>query len=365
MKAVVLAGGVGKRLKPLTERRPKPLIPIAGKPCIDYVIRSLVNADFKEIIVTTGYMSDYLIKRIGDGSQYNASILYSFEEAPAGTAGAVKKVANFLDDTFVVASGDVLADVNIKSLYEYHKKSGAIATIALTEVENPLGFGIVGLDENDRIIKFKEKPKKEEIFSNLINAGIYILEPEILEHIPENEMFDFSKQVFPILLEKNIPIYGKKIEGIWVDIGNPRDLLKASIEEVRREGEELDIPNVKTKGKLIIGKGAVIEKGAKIFGPSYIGNDAYISKRTIVERSCVYGNVFVDRSATIKNSIILEDCKIGWKSEIRDSVIAKNCNIEEDVKILSSIVGDDMTIKIHSRLKDANVTPPSNNLSAG
>src|SRR5947207_4409256 len=159
MKAVVLAGGEGSRLKPLTYKRPKPLMPVAGRPCIDYVLRSLAGSGFHEIIVTTAYMSDALIKSIGDGLDYNASILYSFEENPAGTAGAVRRVGNFFDDTFVVSMGDILCDVDFKALYDFHKRKGAAVTIALTEVSDPTQYGVVGLDGNGRIAKFKEKPK--------------------------------------------------------------------------------------------------------------------------------------------------------------------------------------------------------------
>ncbi|HVG37533.1 MAG TPA: nucleotidyltransferase family protein, partial [Thermoplasmata archaeon] len=167
MKAVVLAGGEGTRLKPLTYKRPKPLIPIAGRPCIDYVLRSLAASGFHEIIVTTAYLSDTLIKSIGDGLDYNASIVYSFEENPAGTAGAVRRVGMFIDDTFLVAMGDILCDVDFKALYDFHKRKGGVVTIALTDVEDPTQFGIVGLDSKGRIQKFKEKPRKEEAFSNL------------------------------------------------------------------------------------------------------------------------------------------------------------------------------------------------------
>ncbi|TLZ74085.1 MAG: nucleotidyltransferase family protein, partial [Methanobacteriota archaeon] len=172
MKAVVLAGGEGTRLKPLTYKRPKPLMPVAGRPCIDYVLRSLAASGFHEIIVTTAYLSDALIKSIGDGLDYNASILYSFEENPAGTAGAVRRVANFIDETFVVAMGDILCDVDFKALFEFHKRTGGVVTIALTDVDDPTQYGIVGLDAKGRIQKFKEKPRKEEAFSSLVNAGI-------------------------------------------------------------------------------------------------------------------------------------------------------------------------------------------------
>jgi len=237
MKAVVLAGGEGTRLKPLTYKRPKPLMPVAGRPCIDYVLRSLAASGFHEIIVTTAYLSDALIKSIGDGLDYNASILYSFEENPAGTAGAVRRVANFIDETFVVAMGDILCDVDFKALFEFHKRTGGVVTIALTDVDDPTQYGIVGLDAKGRIQKFKEKPRKEEAFSSLVNAGIYVLEPEVLEFIPPDQKFDFAKDLFPKLLSKGVPLYGSRIDGVWMDIGQPHDLWKASMEVVRREGK--------------------------------------------------------------------------------------------------------------------------------
>ena len=360
MKAIVLAGGVGEGLRPLTERMPKALIPVAGRPCIDYVIRSLVSGGFKKIVITTGYMSDRLIKQIGTGVDYDASVLYSFEDIPAGTAGAVKNVGDFIDDTFVVASGDVLADVDIQAMYQYHKEKNSFATIALTEVENPQEFGIVGLNKKNRIVRFKEKPGKDEVFSNLINAGIYVLEPEVLDYIPEGKVFDFSKDVFPLLLEEKKPLYGKRIDGLWIDIGKPEDLMKASLEIIRREGEEKRLQGVETEGPILIGENAIIERGVRIHGPSYVGDNAYISRGTFVESSCIYSEVFIDRGAVIRDSLVLDHSRIGWQSEIIQSVISRNCAIEEDVKVIRSIIGDDMMIKIHSRLEDANVTPPRN-----
>ncbi len=364
LKAVILAGGIGKRLRPLTEHRPKPLIPVAGRPCIDFVIRSLVKGGFTEIIVTTGYLSDRLIKSIGDGSKYGATILYSFEEEPAGTAGAVKKVADFLDDTFVVASGDLLADIDMGQLYKYHKDKEAMATMALTKVSDPLDFGIVGMNKTNRIIKFMEKPKtKKDIFSNLINAGIYVFEPDVLDMIPENTMYDFSKQVFPSLLEEDARLYGKMIKGIWRDIGKPIDLLQASLDVVEREGAKIKLEKVKTKGNIIIGKNTAIEKGVKIIGPAYIGNDVYVSSGTVIDKSCIYDSVFIDRDTNIKNSIILDGSKIGWQSKIEESVISRDCQVEEDVTLIRSIIGDKMTVKIHSKLEDANLTQPVENNS--
>jgi mannose-1-phosphate guanylyltransferase len=338
---------------------PKPLIPVAGRPCIDFVIRSLVDSDFREIVITTGYMSNYLMKKMGDGLKYNASILYSFEETPAGTAGAVKRVGNFIDDTFVVASGDVLADVNMRDLYDYHRRVGSVATMALTEVENPEGFGIVELDERSRISRFKEKPKSHEIFSNLINAGIYVLEPEVLDFIPEDEKFDFSKNVFPTLLEEGLIIHGKRLDGLWMDIGRPDDLMRASKEVIMRQGTVFQRDGVDSNEKCIVSESANLERGVKLVGHCFIGSNASINKDSVIENSCVYEDVLVESGAVIRNSIVLERSRIGVQSEIQDSILSRNCAVEEDVKIMNSIIGDEMTIKTQSRLENANVSPPA------
>lgn len=359
MKAVVLAGGEGTRLLPLTHRRPKPLMPVAGRPCIDYVLRSLAASGFHEIVITTAYLSDTLIKSIGDGLGYNASILYSFEETPAGTAGAVRRVGTFMDDTFVVAMGDLLADVDFRALYEHHKAKGGVATLALTEVEDPSQYGIVGLDSAGRIRKFKEKPTKEEAFSHLANAGIYVLEPEVLDFIPTDVKFDFSRDLFPKLLAKGLALYGKRLEGVWMDIGQPRDLWKASIEVVRREGRRLHIEGVTIDGPIISDAGASIERGATLRGPCYIGPGVVLRQGAVADHACLYGGTRLESKAVVRNSIVFEASVIGSSAEISDSVVSRNCTVEEGARIAESIIGDSMTIRAGSRLEKATVAPPA------
>ncbi len=361
MKAVILAGGKGTRLMPLTENRPKPLIPVVGLPCIDYVIRSLVDAGFKKIIITTGYMSDTLIQSIGDGARYNASILYSFEEEAMGTAGAIRKVGAYLDDTFVVASGDVLADVDIRSLYNHHKSKKALATMALTEVDNPTEFGIVGLDDDGLIVRFKEKPKKEEVFSNLINAGIYVLEPSVLDYIPENTKYDFSRQVFPAILKDKLGLHGKAIPGLWRDIGRPSDLLGASIDVIKRTKQKSKPfekrKTVKVTGKVLVGKNVKVGDKVSLKGPCYIGDNVKIGNGSIVSSSCLYSNVDVDKDTKINGSILLENAYLGSSSEVKDSIIGRGCRVEEDVEVVDSIIGDLVTLNKHSRILNANIFP--------
>ena len=356
MKAVVLAGGEGTRLKPLTYKRPKPLMPVAGRPCIDFIIRSLVASGFQEIITTTAYLSDTLIKSIGDGVGYNASIVYSFEAKPAGTAGAVRRVANFIDDTFIVAYGDILADVDLRALYEFHKRKGGVVTIALTEVEDPSQYGIVGLDARGRIQKFKEKPPREEAFSKLVNAGIYVCEPEILDFIPADEKFDFSKDLFPKLLSKGLALYGQRLEGIWVDIGRPHDLWKASMEVVRREGKPLRRAGVASEGPVILDRDVVLEEGVTVKGPCYFGEGATLRRDSVADNACLYEGAQLEAKAVVRNSIVLEGSVVGPGAVLADSVVSQNCIIEEGAHISGSIIGDDVTVRVGSRLENATVS---------
>ncbi|MFQ5908917.1 MAG: sugar phosphate nucleotidyltransferase [Thermoplasmata archaeon] len=359
MKAVVLAGGYGTRLLPLTATVPKPLLPVAGEPCIDFVLRSLASAGFREIIVATSYMSDRVIKRIGDGLDYDASILYSFETAPAGTAGAVKILEDFVDGTFVVASGDVLADVNLKKLYDEHVERGALATMALTRAEDTSQFGVVEVDAEGRLIRFQEKPTPEEAFSDLINAGIYVLEPEVLRYVPERKAFDFSRDLFPVLLGKGEALYGTELEGLWMDIGRPEDLWRASVEVIQRTGKETRLKGAKSQGKVLISGDARIKEGVEIEGPSYIGGGATLSSGSRVSRSCVYGGVYLDRDVMLEDSVVMEESHIGWRSRIRGSVLSTACLVDEDVEIIDSVIGDEMHVRAHSRLEGASLGPPT------
>jgi mannose-1-phosphate guanylyltransferase len=321
MKVVILAGGEGTRLRPLTENRPKPLMPVAGRPCIEYTIRSLVKAGLKEQILTAGYRANMVKEALGDGGRYGASIQYSFEEVPLGTAGAVKKVEGELDGTFVVASGDVLADVNIKTIVEYHKKKKAMATMALTKGKEPSQFGIVGLDKAGRIVKFKEKPRPEEVFSDLINAGIYVLEPEVLELVPKDTLFDFSKNTFPQVLEKHPGrLFGRPIKGLWMDIGRPSDLLEANFKVIGREGKRRTVRGVRFGSPSMVEDDALISRATKVKGPCYLGHHAKVGGRCVLDTVAIYEKAIVEE-ATLMRSIVLEGATVSPGAVLEDTIV--------------------------------------------
>lgn len=317
MKAVVMAGGEGTRLRPLTLDVPKPFIRVAGKPAMEYALDALVKAGIRDIVVTTFYKPERLIQHLGGGAKLGARIFYSVEDEAMGTAGGVAKCLPMLgDDTVVVLSGDVIADVDVRALVDAHKKSGAVATMALTEVEDVSEFGIVGLDATGRIVRFKEKPKtKEEAFSNLINTGIYVLEPEALREVPQGQAFDFSKQLFPKLLESGKRLQGVPIQGFWMDVGRPADLLKASQELGRRHRGQSLVDQAKVDGKAKVARsdlyaGSAVEAGA------------------VVEDCILYDGARVEADAQVRGTILAPEAVVGRGARVTDCVLGRGARVK-------------------------------------
>lgn len=339
-QAVVLAGGEGTRLKPLTNTRPKPLLPILDRPCLEYVIESLSRAGIDDIFLACSYRSADIVAAIGNGEKLGARIIYSFEEEPMGTAGAVKLLEEKLEETFVVASGDILADVDIKSLIEFHERRGADVTIALTQVERPEEFGIVGLDDQGRILKFKEKPSPQEVFSNLINAGIYVLKKETLEEIPFGEKFDFSRNLFPRLLAAEKKLFGLRIPGFWKDIGRPFDLLEANLKMAERtQAQTHSFDELAQPGD------RMVTRSAKIVGSSYIGRNVCLGEGSVVSSTVIGKESVIGDGSEIVNSLILGRCQISDKCVISESILGEGCVIGPGVKIVRSVLGDGIRIE--------------------
>ena len=233
MLGIIMAGGQGSRLRPITDVRPKPMVEVLGRPVIDFVKDSMVQGGVNNIIVTTGYRGEMLAEHVKNWNAEHCSARINQESTPMGTAGSVRLLLDEITETVIIGSGDSVASFDVAALMEAHKRSGAKATMALWEVEDPSPFGIVGLSSTNNgevdgqlregyIRKFKEKPTPEEAFSNVINAGLYILEPEVMALVPEGEKYDFSKNLFPRLLEMGWPMYAQAINGVWFDVGSPQ-----------------------------------------------------------------------------------------------------------------------------------------------
>lgn len=223
MKAMILAAGEGTRLRPLTERCPKPMLPVAGRPVLEHTLAWLHRYGIREVAVNLHHLPDVIRDHLGDGSRFGVRITYSFEEQLLGTAGAVRRLKDFFNETFIVVYGDVLTDLDLAALWRFHQAHGGVGTVALYRVRNPTACGLVELDWDGRIVRFLEKPRSEEVFTNLANAGVYVLEPEVIAHIPSEGAPDFGRDVFPALLQRGLVLYGYIIPATTrlIDIGSP------------------------------------------------------------------------------------------------------------------------------------------------
>ncbi|HEX3686980.1 MAG TPA: NDP-sugar synthase, partial [Gaiellaceae bacterium] len=289
MKAVVMAGGEGTRLRPLTSNQPKPMVPIVGKPCMEHILELLRKHGLEDVIVTVAFMPQAIRGYFGDGESLGLNIEYSVEESPLGTAGSVRLASDRLDETFLVISGDALCDVDLTELIETHKQKGAAVTIGLKSVANPLEFGIVVTDEEGRIERFLEKPSWSQVFSDTINTGIYVLEPEALRHVPGDGPYDFSKELFPLLLEMGRPLYGHVLEGYWQDIGNLDQFLQANFDALD-ERVQLDISGIRLRGNIWLGEGVEVDDLDAIEGPAYLGNYCRVAPDASVGAYSVLGS---------------------------------------------------------------------------
>src|SRR3989440_10692631 len=233
MQAVVMAGGEGSRLRPLTINRPKPMVPIVDKPCLGHIFELLKRHGIEESFVTLQYLASVIQDSYGDGGGIGMRLRYSIEETPLGTGGSVRQIAGDLDGTFLVISGDALTDIDLSKVIAFHRERGAAVTLTLVHVPNPLEYGVVITGEDGRITKFLEKPSWGEVFSDTINTGIYVIEPRVLERFAVGEGFDFSKDLFPQLLADGEPLYGYVAEGYWTDVGSIDEYSRANADLLR------------------------------------------------------------------------------------------------------------------------------------
>lgn len=352
MKAIIMAGGEGTRLRPLTCNIPKPMMPIMDKPVMQYTIELLKENGINDIGVTLQYLPDEIINYFGDGREFGVNIRYFIEETPLGTAGSVKNVEGFLDDTFIVISGDALTDIDLSKAIAYHKKNNAISTLVLKEVAVPLEFGVVVTDNDGRVTGFLEKPSWSEVFSDKVNTGIYILEPEIFSYFEKNQKFDFSNDLFPILLNEKKPMFGYVAEGYWCDIGNIQQYIRCHF-DILKGLVKVNIKGEKYKDGIWTGENCQISKNALICSPVYIGSGTKIYDGAEIGPYTILGkNNIVSNHATIKRSIIFDNCYIGDNSQVRGAVLCKKVQLEPRVSVFEeATIGDDTLIREKAIIK--------------
>ena len=349
MKAVVMAGGEGTRLRPLTSNQPKPMVPIVGKPCMEHILELLKQHGLEEVIVTVAFMPQAIRSYFGNGDTLGMSIEYSVEESPLGTAGSVRLASNRLEETFLVISGDALCDVDLTDLIRFHREKEAAVTIGLKSVENPLEFGIVVTDEEGRVERFLEKPSWSQVFSDTINTGIYVLEPEVLRHIPTDRPFDFSKELFPLLLEMGRPMYGHVFEDYWQDIGNLEQFLQANFDALD-ERVRLNIPGIRLRGNIWLGEGVEVDDLAAIEAPALLGNYCRIAPDASVGPYSVLGSsVTLQERARTERCVIDAATHIGRSARIEGAVVGRGCDIRSHAHVQEgAAIGDEVTLGAQS-----------------
>jgi mannose-1-phosphate guanylyltransferase / phosphomannomutase len=345
MKAVVMAGGEGTRLRPLTSNQPKPMVPIVGKPCMEHIVELLRAHGFEDVVVTLAFMPQAIRGYFGTGEAHGLDIRYSVEETPAGTAGSVKLAEEALDEPFLVISGDALCDIDLTALVDFHRTHEALVTIALKSVDNPLEFGIVVTDEDGRIERFLEKPSWSQVFTDTINTGIYVVEPEVLREIPTDRPYDFSKELFPRLLEKGKRLYGWVAEGYWQDIGNLDQYRQANFDALD-ERVKLNVPGIRLRGNVFVGEGVELEDVASVEGPALIGNYCRIDPHASVgPYSVLSSSVVLREHARTARSIVDASTYIGPSALIEGAIVGRMCDIRAHARLQEgAAIGDQTAI---------------------
>ena len=333
MKALILAGGLGTRLRPLTRNLLKPMVPIVNRPLLEHTILLLKKHNITEVVFLLYYLPDIIKNYFKDGSQFGAKISYITADDDYATAGAVKLASELVNDTFLVVSGDVITDLNISGFVQFHREKKALASVGLTSVDNPNPFGIAVTDQQDKIIKFLEKPASGQIFSHHVNMGIYLLEPEIFDWIPEKQECFFAKDLFPGLVKKQEGIYGFTDNCYWLDVGN-----FVAYQQAHWDFFE-NMINLNIKEEL--------QDGIWQGGNCEIGRDVTIEGNVVLGDNCK-----VEEDVFLRDSVIGDNCRIGRSCSLENSVVWNDVRIGENCKLEYNVVNSGLKIASEKRMKE-------------
>jgi mannose-1-phosphate guanylyltransferase/phosphomannomutase len=356
MKAVVMAGGEGTRLRPMTSSMPKPLLPVVNRPIIEHVFRLLRRHGMTEVVVTVQFLAALVRNYFGDGEELGMHLQYATEEEPLGTAGSVKNAEDALKDgTFLVISGDALTDIDLTALVAYHRERDALVTVCLTRVTDPVEFGITILDDEGRVQRFLEKPSWGQVFTDTVNTGIYVMEPEVFDYVKAGDAVDWAADVFPQLIAEGRPVFGYVAEGYWEDVGTIESYQKAQADvlegrvDVELDGFEIapgiwmgegaDVaPDAVLLGPLFIGDYAKIESGAELREYTVLGSNAVVRSGAFLHRTVVHDNVFIGPHANLRGCVIGKNADIMRAARIEEgAVLGDECVVEEEAIISAGV----------------------------
>lgn len=347
MKAMILAAGKGTRVRPLTYDLPKPMIPILGKPVMAYIVEHLAKCGVQDIMVNVSYLHEKIESYFGEGSQFGVHIGYSFEgyadesgnvvAEALGSAGGMKKIqefGRFFDDTTIVLCGDALIDLDIQAAVAEHKRKGALASVVTREVpwDKVSDYGVVVTDEDGRIIKFQEKPKREDALSNHVSTGIYIFEPEAIDLIPSGQVFDIGSELFPLMAEKGLAFYAQKQDFEWLDIGSVKDYWGVLQGLLTGEMPGMDVPGTELKENLRVGLNTRIDwEGTTIEGPVYLGSGCHVEAgSTIIGPAWIGHGSHICSGAEITRSILFEYTRVLPGTELNEVIVCGDYSADRD-----------------------------------
>lgn len=362
-----MAGGEGTRLRPMTANQPKPLLPVINRPIMEHVLRLLKRHGFTETVVTVQFLAALIRNYFGDGEELGMSLHYATEEMPLGTAGSVKNAQDALrDERFLVISGDALTDIDLSDMVRFHKKNGAMVTIGLKRVPNPLEFGIIIVDEEGRIQRFLEKPTWGQVFSDTVNTGIYVMEPEVLDHFPPGQSVDWSSDVFPKLLQEGAPLYGYIADGYWEDVGTHESYLKAQADMLSGK-IDVEIDGFEVSPGVWVAEGADVDPEAVLKGPLYVGDYAKVEAGAELREFTVLGsNVVVKEGAFLHRAVVHDNVFVGPSTNLRGCVIGKNTDLMAGTRVEEgAIVGDECVIEAEAYVSSDVKIYPFKTVEAG
>lgn len=346
MKAVIMAGGKGTRLRPLTCNTPKPMVPLLNRPCMEYIIELLKRHGIYEIAVTVQYLPEVIKSYFGDGAKFGVKLYYFDEERPLGTAGSVKNAEDFLDEkTFLVISGDALTDFDLSRAIQYHMEKQAVATLVTTKVENPTQYGVVMTNDEGRIIRFLEKPSWGEVFSNIVNTGIYVLDREIFSYFDKGVEFDFSKNLFPLLMSAGRPLYGYVADGYWSDIGCLSEYRRAQFDMLDSK-VKVDIEGEQIAPRIWVGKNVRINEDVEITGPAYIGENSILAKGVkLAEYTIIGKHNNLRKNVSVCGAVLWDYNYVEQGSALTGANIGSQVMVSQGVTIHEeAVIGDRCTL---------------------
>jgi mannose-1-phosphate guanylyltransferase len=353
MKAIILAGGEGTRLRPLTLSLPKPVVPVVDRPFLRHQLDLLARVGVRDIVFSVAYRPERVRSVFGDGSAHGVSIQYAVEDSPLGTGGAVRNALDLLDERTIVLNGDVLTNVDLATVLATHDASGAAATLVLTPVPNPAAYGLVETDADGRVRRFLEKPEPNQITTDTINAGIYILETRVLDLIPPAQNHSIERGFFPALLSRGDLVRAHVHHGYWIDIGTPEKYRQVQTDILHGRFPVALLGQRHPEGW--VHPDARVSPTARLLGPVYIGPRVVVEALAAVGPDTVLvSDVVVEGGASVAGSVLWAGCRVGAQARVEQALFGPGVRVEDHVRLRGAILGEGSVVSSHSSLEAGN-----------